>query len=238
MLPDLDRRATDLLELMDDPDCDPALLDATYARFATVNRLVSGWRGLYRSRIRQLLHPSRTTTILDIGFGGGDVAVAIADWARADHLPVQVVGIDPDERSVAFARRRYPDGPVAFRPAHSSDLVAAGEEADIVLSNHVLHHLDPAGLSSLLADSSRIARRLVLHSDLERNRLAYAVYGVATRAGRRRSFLHVDGLRSIRRSYRQEELQRVVPNDWIVERSFPMRLLLSQTVSSAADEPR
>ena len=28
MLPDLGRRATDLLELMDDPDCDPALLDS------------------------------------------------------------------------------------------------------------------------------------------------------------------------------------------------------------------
>lgn len=235
MLPDLDRRATDLLELMDDPDCDPVLLDATYARFATVNRLVSGWHGLYRSRVRPLLHRSRTTTILDVGFGGGDVAVAIAGWAQADRLPVEVVGIDPDERSVAFARRRYPDGPVAFRASHSSDLVAAGEEADVVLSNHVLHHLDPEGLTGLLDDSSRIARRLVLHSDLERNRLAYAAYGIATRPGRKRSFLHVDGLRSIRRSYRQDELQRVVPDGWTVERRFPMRLLLTKRMVPATD---
>jgi 2-polyprenyl-3-methyl-5-hydroxy-6-metoxy-1,4-benzoquinol methylase len=235
---DLARRATELVELMDDPGCDPVLLDATYARFATVNRLVSGWRGLYRSHIRPRLDPSRTTTILDIGFGGGDVPSAIASWARADGLPVRVTAIDPDERSVAFARRRYADGPVDFRSAHSSDLVAQGDQVDIVLSNHVLHHLDPAQLAGLLSDSASIARGLVLHSDLERDRLAYAAYGLVTLPGRRRSFLHVDGLRSIRRSYRQPELQEVVPDGWLVERRFPMRLLLSRRFDATADERR
>lgn len=225
----LARRATGLQELMDDPDCDPVLLDATYTRFATVNRLVSGWRGIYRSRIRPVLDPGRTMTLLDIGFGGGDVAVAIAAWARADRLPVHITAIDPDDRSLAFARAHHGDAPVHFRGAHSSDLVAGGERYDIVLSNHVLHHLDAPSLDLLLDDSSALSRRLVLHNDLERNRLAYAVYATATRPGRSRSFLHIDGLRSIRRSYRSDELRAVVPAGWTVERRFPMRLLLSRT---------
>lgn len=229
----LARRATDLQELMDDPDCDPELLVATYARFATVNRLVSGWRGIYRSRIRPMLDPLRSTTFLDIGFGGGDVPMAIAAWARADQLPVRITAIDPDDRSLAFARAHHGDGPVLFRRAHSSDLVAAGERFDIVLSNHLLHHLDAASFGTLLADSSELADRYVLHNDLERNRLAFAAYSIATRPGRHRSFLHVDGLRSIRRSYRSDELRAAVPAGWLVERRLPMRLLLSRTITAS-----
>ena len=47
---DLSRRETDLVELMDDPDCDLDALRRTYAHFSTVNRLVAGWRPLYRRR--------------------------------------------------------------------------------------------------------------------------------------------------------------------------------------------
>jgi 2-polyprenyl-3-methyl-5-hydroxy-6-metoxy-1,4-benzoquinol methylase len=235
VLPDLTRRATALSELMDDPDCDPALLAATYARFAGVNRLVSGWRGIYRSRIRPVLDPVRPTTILDIGFGGGDVPLAIARWARSDGLSVRITAIDPDERSLTFVRGAWSDSPVTFRRAHSSELVAGGERFDIVLSNHVLHHLDAQTLTSLLADSAALAGNQVLHNDLERSTLAYAAYGLATWPGRRGSFLHVDGLRSIRRSYRSDELHALTPPGWTVERRFPMRLLLSWTGAPPSD---
>ena len=45
-------RDTEVAELMDDPDCDPRRLEATLRRFDTVNRLISGWGGVYRSRLR------------------------------------------------------------------------------------------------------------------------------------------------------------------------------------------
>lgn len=234
----LRERATDLTELMDDPDCDRALLIATYERFAGVNRLVSGWRGIYRSRIRPLLDTERTTRILDIGFGGGDVPVAVAAWAHADGLPVDLTAIDPDERSLAFATDRYRHAPVTFRRAHSSELVAAGERYDLVLSNHLLHHLDTSTFDTLLDDSAVLARRLALHNDLERSPVAYAAYFAATRPGRRRSFLHVDGLRSIRRSYRAAELRAIVPSGWQVERRLPMRLLLSRTADAGTGARR
>ncbi|RIJ51954.1 methyltransferase, partial [Clavibacter lycopersici] len=100
---DLSRRDTGLTELMDDPDCDPAALDRTYARFPVVNRVVAGWRGVYRSRIRPLLSADRETTLLDIGSGGGDVPLSLARWARRDGLRLSVTGIDPDPRAAAFA---------------------------------------------------------------------------------------------------------------------------------------
>jgi 2-polyprenyl-3-methyl-5-hydroxy-6-metoxy-1,4-benzoquinol methylase len=222
---DLSRRDTELTELMDAPDCDPDALARTYARFALVNRVVAGWRGVYRSRIRPLLSAARETTLLDIGSGGGDVPLALARWARRDGLRLRVTGIDPDPRAAAFARSRPADPDVRFVAASSAELVAEGRRFDLVTSNHVLHHLDESAFDAFLADSAALAPR-ALHSDIARGRVAYAAYGPLARAVARGSFVHVDGLRSIRRSWRPVELALRVPAGWRVEGAVPFRVLL------------
>lgn len=230
MTPPLRHRATELTELMDDPACDQRALERTYARFGIVNGLVSGWRRIYRERIRPLAESvARDTgmplTVLDVGFGGGDVPVALAHWAERDGVDLRITAIDPDERAFAFASARDAPGSVRFRRAMSADLVDAGERFDVVLSNHVLHHLEPGALARVLADSERLARRLVVHNDIERGRLAYVGYQVGITPLSPGSFLRTDGLRSIRRSYTLPELADVVPVGWRVERQSPFRVL-------------
>ncbi|OUE24963.1 class I SAM-dependent methyltransferase [Clavibacter michiganensis] len=233
---DLARRDAELTELMDDPDCDPAALDRTYARFRVVNRMVAGWRGVYRSRIRPLLSADRETTLLDIGSGGGDVPLALARWARRDGLRLRVTGIDPDPRAAAYARALPPDPDVAFVPASSGELVADGRRFDLVTSNHVLHHLDDAAFDALLADSAELAPR-AFHSDIARGRLAYALYGPASRLVARGSFVHVDGLRSIRRSWTPVELALRVPAGWRVEGAVPFRVLVVRDPAAGHAHP-
>ena len=230
LAPSLRHRATGLSELMDDPACDQRALERTYARFGIVNRLVSGWSRVYRHRILPLAAAAQRDgapplSILDVGFGGGDVPVAIAGWAARDGVDVRLTAIDPDERAHAFASRRDAPPSVRFRRASSGDLVTAGERFDVVLSNHVLHHLDAAALDGLLADSERLARRVVVHNDIERGALAYQGYQVAITPLSPGSFLRTDGLRSIRRSYTLVELADVLPTGWRVERQSPFRLL-------------
>jgi 2-polyprenyl-3-methyl-5-hydroxy-6-metoxy-1,4-benzoquinol methylase len=219
-------RDTAAQEFMDDPDCDPDRLEHTYRQFRTVNRLVSGWRRLYRHRIRPCLDAHRPTTLLDIGFGAGDISRALMGWAIHDRLILHTTAIDPDPRAVDHVRGR-PTAGVRFEQASSADLVARGERYDLVISNHLLHHLDAAALADLLADSQALSRRLVIHNDLSRGRLGYGLYAVATLPFARRSFIHQDGLLSIRRSYRPPELQAVVAPGWQVTSMFPQRLLLT-----------
>lgn len=223
----LRKRSTTAVELMDDPNCDLAALRRTYARFAVVNRLVAGWRGVYVTRLRPLLSASRTTTLLDLGCGGGDIAASLSGWAHDDGLRLEVLGVDPDPRAYAFLCERSAVPGVRFRQADSGGLVRAGEQFDVVVSNHLLHHLVPPALAGVLADSERLTTRLALHSDLRRSRLAYAGWAALSWPTAADSFLFTDGLRSIRRSYQAAELAAVVPPVWRVAPHGPFRLLLT-----------
>jgi 2-polyprenyl-3-methyl-5-hydroxy-6-metoxy-1,4-benzoquinol methylase len=232
--PVLTSRATDAREIMDDPACDLRALERTYHHFRVVNRVVAGWRSVYRGLLRPALSAERENTLLDIGCGGGDVPRLLAGWAARDGFRLAITAIDPDPRASAYASVQPPVPGLSFRAALSGELVAEGRRYDIVTSNHVLHHLSPPELAALLADSERLAGALAVHSDIERSALAYAAFSVGTWPFFRDSFIRPDGLTSIRRSFTRAELRAVAPAGWAVENRFPFRNLL---VHRADGEP-
>jgi len=223
----LRQRAAGDLEQMDSPDCDARLLDNTYRQFGVINRVLSGWRKLYVRELRTIIKPDRApVTVLDIGSGGGDLAVMLARWSARDGTPMHITGIDPDRRAATFAMHRPSTPGVEFRQAHSSELVREGAQFDAVISNHVLHHLGADELRQLLADSEILAARKALHNDLVRSPAAFALFSVAALPFRQ-SFIREDGLTSIRRSYRPGELAAAAPPGWSVERSSAFHQVLT-----------
>ncbi len=226
ILPALAERDRDVREQMDDPGCDEQRLRRTYAQFRVVNAAVSGWRSTYRRHVRPALRRDRVSTVLDLGCGGGDLARALARWAARDGLSVRVTGADPDDRAHAWATGCRGAPGVIFRRALGRDLVAEGAVFDVVVSNHVLHHLGDEQLQDFLAASRQLARVRVVHSDIVRSRAAYALFSLGTLPFFPGSFIRQDGLVSIRRSYTPEELAVLVPAGWRVERHRPWRNLL------------
>ena len=224
----LESRALAATEWMDDPACDPQRLARTYGHFGLLNRIVGRWPMIYRNLLRPALERSRSNSLLDIGFGGGDVSRRIARWAASDGLSLNVTAIDPDPRAHEFASAKAGAG-VDFQATTSGALVAEGRTFDVVISNHVLHHLDD-GLDAFLSDSVALASRLVVHSDIERSTGAYGAYSVLALPLAARSFAHADGLTSIRRSYRHGELAADAGPGWQVRRAHPSRLILTQSI--------
>jgi 2-polyprenyl-3-methyl-5-hydroxy-6-metoxy-1,4-benzoquinol methylase len=218
-------RAVDAVEEMDRPDCDPARLTRTYAQFAMVNRAVSGWRGIYRQHLRPLLNAATATTLLDIGCGGGDVPVLLSRWAARDGLRLEITAIDPDRRAAAFAAARRTRAGVSFRRQTAAELLGDGARYDVVVSNHVLHHLRPDELTGFLSESAALSDGTVIHNDLRRSAAAYALFSAAALPFRG-SYIRQDGLTSIRRSYTAAELRAAAPPGWTVLPRPPYRNLL------------
>lgn len=232
MTVDLSTRAVDIVELMDDPDADDEALGRTYQRFGAVNAVVSRPGRLYRRDIRPRAASGRRVRILDIGAGGGDLCRDLVRRLRRDGLQADITALDADERAVRWASAHDDGAGIRYRHAFSGDLVAEGDTYDVVLSNHVLHHLDAGALRTVLDDSRALAgpRGLVSHHDIARSRLAYTAFAAGTwplaRNALAGSFIRVDGLLSIRRSYTPDELAAVVPSGWEVRSHPPARLEL------------
>ncbi|GAA2114251.1 class I SAM-dependent methyltransferase [Kocuria atrinae] len=230
MDPLLRRRSIDEPELMDDPNCDPVALDNTYRLFGVINPMVASWRPVYRRWIRPAIRSAslegRTPTLLDVGSGGGDVASSLSRWTRRDGLDLAITAIDPDPRAHAWSSAHDNGAGVEYRAQSTAELVTAGERFDVVVSNHVLHHLSPSELSALLADTSALTRSVAVHNDLRRSRAAWLLYWLGTLPLiRARTFARFDGLLSVRRSYRRDELVEALPATWRVRQQCFFRLL-------------
>lgn len=225
-------RDVEAREQMDDPQCDPGMLDRTYARFDLVNAVVSGRGGIYRRWVRSRLGSGRVVRMLDVGTGGADLPRRMLHWAERDGGGLEVVAIDPDPRAIAFARSRAPLPGLELRQAATGDLVADGERFDVVVSNHVLHHLSARELGAVLADSEALLAPggVAVHADIARSALAYLGFAAGTLPLEptllRDTYIRADGLTSIRRSHTPAELAAAVPPGWVVRRGVPSRLEL------------
>jgi len=222
-------RRSDLRERMDDPDCDTARLENTYRHFQTVNSALCRWNTLYRRHLRPVILAAggRTFTLLDIGFGGGDVASGLASLARRDRVSLDITAIDTDPRACRYVKTLFLPDSITFRLASAGELLREGRRFDFVISNHLVHHLGDEELLSVLSEARQLSRHCVLFSDIERSDVGYLLFALLTRPAFRNSFIRQDGLTSIRRSYALAELRGIVPRGWQVNRIFPLRLLLS-----------
>lgn len=239
MSPGLSARDVDVRELMDDPHADERMLARTYGRFGFVNAVVSRPGLIYRRDILPRAARGEPLRILDVGAGGGDLCRLLAGRLRRDGLAAEVTALDADERAVRWAVAHDHGAGVRYRCALTTDLVDAGDTYDVVLSNHVLHHLDDADLQTVLEDSRRLLAPggLASHHDIARSRMAYGLFAAATWPIARNlladSFIREDGLLSIRRSYTAAELRTVAPHGWLVRGGVPSRLELRWEGDSA-----
>lgn len=223
----LRKRRPDLVEIMDRPDCHGEALNRTFAAFRHVNRMLSGWGRLYRTCIRPELERGRTNTLLDVGCGGGDILVRLVRAARRDGYDVTGIGMDPDPRAIAWAQSAWHDEPgVHFR---ESSLDGMDESYDVVVSNHVLHHLSDAEAERFLAQSLACASGVVVHNDISRNAVGLVLFQ-AVRVFFPRTFIGADGTVSIRRSFRMKELLDLAGPGWQPVKAAPFRVGLIAVV--------
>lgn len=221
----LGERQPQLIEQMDRDDCDSKLLDNTYRQFSTINLLLSQWKRIYKNELKPLMNQSQTYSLLDIGFGGGDVPIKLNEWAVKDGFDLQITAIEIDKRSYEYAKQLQTSDSITFRHCSSTDLVQQHQSFDFVISNHVLHHLNRELTKKVLSEAKSMARQKVIFNDIKRSDIGYFLFSFGALIFRR-SYIRVDGLTSIKRSYTYKEMKKMAPAGWFAKKIFPFRLLL------------
>lgn len=226
----LKNRNPNLIEWMDRDDCDKELLFNTYHQFERINKLLSGWDKIYKQYIKPIIlkkdsNSEKPFTILDIGCGGGDIIRYLNTLCRKDGFNVHFTGIDPDTRALDYVDQTMQPDNVQFFPIHSGELVKKNREFDVVISNHLIHHLSSDQLTDICHDAAALAKTGVIFSDIERSDVGYIAFQTFAPLLFRNSYIVPDGLTSIKKSFRKDELMKQLPSGWTVERKFPFRLL-------------
>ena len=217
-------------EEMDDPHLNAGAHRHALKSLARVNRLL-GIDHSVRRKLDRAAPP--TTSVLDIGCGGGALLKYLA---KTDAGPRKLVGVDRSEYALQLAENSIPSG--AWIVADVRRLPLAAGSFDVVVCTLLLHHFDPDDVVAVLAEAARVARSVVLVSDLTRSGTAWIATWLVTRLLSRSWVFHTDGPRSVRAAYTPTEMQalarRANLQEASITRQFPFRMLLLWSKSQAA----
>ena len=207
---------------------EPELLDvgvpddearASLADLRFVNRWL-GNRRAFRAAVRPFLEASPHPRLLDVGCGSADVPAAIVRGLGRSML---AVGLDAKRLHLQEAPREVApvEGDVLRLPFKPRSF-------DVVTASLFLHHFGDDALPELLRSLFALARRALVVNDLHRAWVPY-LFGRAVFRPLFRSRVSVeDGLLSIRRGFREEDLGQAFSRAGIpvrIRRSWPYRLL-------------
>lgn len=217
-------------ELMDDPDLDPFTYRDVVHDLARVNRLTLAYRPTL-AFLERTVGSKRQFSLLDVGFGDGDMLRRIARWAGTKGIEAKLVGVDLNPRSEQAARSAHRSGgPVEYLTGDYADL--AGEGFDCIISSLVAHHMSRDELIAFLRFMDAEAALGWFINDLHRHRVAYLFYPLLAGLMRWHPIVRHDGKMSIARSYRPAEWAPLLAEADVrgakVKRYFPYRLCVEK----------
>lgn len=191
-------------------------------RLNDVNRK-SGYHTAFLMELEKLVKkaypagkPQTPVRILDIGVGGGELLERIHQWAQKKNIQVELWGIDVDPAFLAKTGEKLSEKKIPAKLILGSGQnlkPLENESIDIAVSSYVVHHVrDLRTLASFFEEIRRVSKAGWLIVDMERRFwgppfawFSGYLFG-ATRA------LVWDGVKSIRRAYTAEEINRVLRN--------------------------
>lgn len=203
---DFSRRA-DLPELMDEAHLDPAIYAAVIADLARVNTITLA-RPPTLAWLKRETAGLERFSVLDVGFGHGDMLRAIAGWAKSAGKQARLVGIDLNPRSAPVALAATdPALGIEWRTGRAETLEF---QPDFIISSLVAHHMDDVELVGFIKWMEGVSRRGWLINDLHRHKLAWAGFRSLAALLRWHPIVAHDGALSVRRAFTRDDWARLL----------------------------
>ena len=198
-------------EIMDDFSMKGELLRDTLDKLGSINKWLGGNR-ITINGIEYLLKgqpKDKTYTIIDLGCGHGDILRLVADFGRKKDYKFKLIGIDANQDAVDYANELSEDYlEVSFINEDVFSEAFKDIDYDIALTTLFLHHFKDDDLLNLLLSISKNASIGVVVNDLQRSKIAYALFKLLGLTISNHMIVK-DGLTSILRAFKRKDLERI-----------------------------
>ena len=219
------RQRSTLPEMMDNPNLDVGLLKGALEDVSLVNKWLGGQNVTFEGLEYFFKnHKQATYTIVDLGCGDGEMLRSIADYGRGEGIKLELVGMDLNEKSVALAREKSAAFPeVTFEVQDILKLDSKTFKCDIIVCSLTLHHFEDKEILGFLDCFGKLASLGSVINDLHRSRIAYNLFYAFSNLFMNSYIARNDGLISIKRAFKRNELKSLADKVGISNYSLKWR---------------
>jgi hypothetical protein len=194
------------IEILDDPEVDPAVMTRSMRDVATSNTLFGGKRAALAEVMPALRSVKGTASLLDVGTGRADIPRAVRAQARDEGLKIHTIGMDTSLCLVTSGR----DAHDSVLGGDCRCIPFRDKSIDVVMASQLVHHFHGDAALTVVKEMNRVARSRVVISDLRRSVVAAAGFWIGSFPLRFHPVTRHDGVISVMRGFLPEELSDLV----------------------------
>ncbi len=193
-------------EKLDDLNLDGEPLHKALKSLEWVNRWFGNHRSVLKAIHRIYKKEERPLCIIDLGCGGGDLALAVAKSLHQQKIKFTITGIDGNANTLAYARKNC----AAFNQINflQADILKSQfsiQPCDILISSHFMYHFTAEALVDLLKNNLSVISTAIIFSELKRNQFAMRLFKFSSFLMPISKLAKEDGLQAIKRSFSKKE---------------------------------
>jgi 2-polyprenyl-3-methyl-5-hydroxy-6-metoxy-1,4-benzoquinol methylase len=200
---------TSEIEIMDDFSLEGDELREALDKIAKINQFLGGNK-LTLNGLKEILtqsHKKKLITIVDIGCGNGDMLRKIADFGNQNNYNFNLIGIDANNFTINHAINLSSNyNNISFLCEDIFAINAEKMNADVIVCTLTLHHFTESEIISILKVFKKCAKLGIIINDLQRNAVAYRLFQLLCVTFALNRMSREDGLTSILRGFKKEEL--------------------------------
>ncbi|MGB5646153.1 MAG: methyltransferase domain-containing protein [Muriicola sp.] len=186
-------------ELMDDLSLDEVQIKAILKDITVANKWLGGNQITINALDRMMAsHPKKIYTIMDMGCGDGSMLREVASQCKKKGVEVRLIGLDLNSKSIKIARElstSFPD--ISYLQKDVFSLKPEEFECDILLCTLTLHHFSLQEIRTFVKKFAVLTNIGVIINDLDRSKIAYALFKVFSKVVIKTAVARHDGLVSI-----------------------------------------
>lgn len=217
-MPNLSYRSNEK-ELIDDLELNNDALRQNLEELALINKYLGG-NQVTVSGLTKLLSDSTIfiagneklkITIADLGCGGGDMLMVMADWARKKGINGQFIGIDANDFMIDFGIERtaqYSNINYLHQDIYTEEFKE--KSFDIVTMTLFCHHFSDEHLITIFKQLRKQTRIGIVINDIHRHWFAYHSIAWITKFFLKSYLVKNDAKLSVWRAFIREDFEKII----------------------------